>query len=225
MTRLRWFRSEWVIPLDELASKMLHLQYGEEKQYGFILTAIKENLISGKFVEKQVKVEKTIDPFGNETDLEKIIYQITKFVISDGKIGLELIDPPRGIGKFLEEVRKITGLGFFVSEVNVDPIEWLCLIENSIKCDVISINASGIKANENGIAKVNISGINDIREDFNNFIEERENIIDFIKARMLIKNEYCKAELYKNAAVKIKCSYLEDAQEVIRKSLFELVNK
>jgi len=225
MKRVRWFSSDWVIPLDDLSSKMLTLQYNENTSNGFILSKKTKNNISGKFIEKQIKIDKITDPFGNETESRRIIYQVTKFIITNDSIGLELINPSRSIKKFLSIIQGMVGLGLVLSEVKISPIDWLQSIEQEKKCEVKTIQASGIKANENGVAKVSISGVKDIREEFNNFIDGKKHTVDCVKFTLVLNDTLCKLELYKNSTAKITSPYFDELQKIVRNSLLNVTKK
>jgi hypothetical protein len=225
MNKVRWFNSRWVIPLNEISEKMLLNQYNEKKGSGFLLSKSTSKIIIGKFIEKKIINEEFQDPFGIKIKREKIIYNITKFIISYNPIGLELINPPRGIRFFLNSLQKIIGFGLVISEIKINPLDWLYTIEKHGKCNVNIIVASGIKAHKNGVAKVTLSGISDIRNEFNNFIKDEKHTIDCIKLTLIINKSICKLELYKNASAKIALAYFDEVEILVKKSLFTTYKK
>lgn len=218
MKKVRWLYSDWGLPLSELSSKMLGFQYDEERTLGYILSKSTNKLIIGKFIEKKVLPVKVVDPFGNIKTNSRTIYNITNFIIKDDLVGLELINPPRGIKPFINNLHKITGLGLVISEIDIDPLKWLEDIENSHKCTVNSILASGIKEEKNGIAKISMSGINDIRNEFSTFIGNRDHNIDSVKLSLVLDNEVYKLELYKNSVSKIPLEKFEEIKNIVEAS-------
>jgi len=222
MTKIRWFYSDWGFPLTELSSKILSDQYSEDKGSGYILSKSNTKIITGKYIEKKVLLEVLTDPFGNEISNNKTIYNITNFTIKDEIIGLEIINPPRTIKPFLNSLHKKIGLGLVVSDIQVNPLTWLQAIERKNPCIVNSILASGIKAESNGIAKLSMSGLKDIRNEFYNFLKEKESNIDCVKASISLDNISYKVELFKNSTSTMPSQSIDILKEILASSLLSI---
>lgn len=225
MKKVRWFYSDWVIPLSEISSKMLSFQYNENRGIGYIISINNNKVISGKFIEKKVSLEIITDPFGVEKTNNKIFYNITNFTIKNELIGLEIITPPRTIKPFVNNLYKIIGFGFTIEEVNIKPLLWIKAIEKKHECIVNTILASGIKEEKNGVAKISMSGIRDIRKEFYSFVKEKDHNIDCVKLSLILNNKINKLELYKNASLKISLDNYDEIKNIVESSFLSTYNK
>lgn len=220
MKTLRWLKVKWPLPLAELSKKLLSVQYNEELGRGFILSTSGRSRLSGKFVEKNIQRTITIDPFGNEIEAYNTTYYVSKFYCDAASNLLELESPPRSIRKLASELHSIAGLGLELSDIKVDPLAWLNEIEKKYDSVLVHhISSSGITVPKNGLAKISVSGKQDIRKEFSGLVKEKPRIIDSVKFKGSHNECHISAELYKSGYIKYSGHIYDEFKVDIRMCL------
>ncbi len=204
MRTIRWLNATFPSTFSNITKGLLANQYTDLKGRGFLLSSSGGRKISGKYIEKTVDKIVVIDPFGEETESSSITYYISKFTIENSSNILELDSPPRSLRKYTSELHRIIGLGLELSDIQVDPLIWLENIEKLLSpVTVKSISASGIMVPKDGLGKVSVSGVKDIRSAFNKLIGDKKRNIDSVKFFGVINDCHISAELIKTGTVRI----------------------
>lgn len=220
MKSIRWLKVKWPLPLAEVSRRLLSNQYDEDVGRGFILSASGGQKVSGKFVEKLSEQTITVDPFGNETELQVTTYYVSKFSFNDSSPLMELESPPRSIRKLIAELHSIVGLGMELSDVKVDPLVWLQKLE-ALHSPVLvrHISSSGITVPKNGLAKISVSGKKDIRGEFTRLVGGKERVIDVVKFSGVFKQCNITAETSKSGTIKYSGHVYDGFKEEIKECL------
>ena len=202
---------------------MLKRQYKDGMSHGFILESTIGKCIHGKFISKHISKDRIEDPFGEISELPRVTYNIVKFKIKKEGLGLTIIDSPRSTRNFINALYEIMGLEFLISEISIDPIEWLKQIEEQTgKVNAIKIGAIDINIQDRALARIEVTGVEDIRKEFNKFIQEKYHKINFVKYITNISG--CgNIILRRNGSIKIEGSILNETIDAISNSL-EIIN-
>lgn len=225
MLTVRWLKIIIPITLRVLSEKMLSNQYTDDSGKGFLLSSTISNRVSGKYIEKIINKSTVIDPFGNETESVTTDYYVLNFTFDDSNY-LEIKNPPRSMKKFISNLRDLVGLGLEVSEVSIDPLEWVNNIENSMFPVVVKhISASGIVVPKNALAKISISGEKDIRDEFDSMIGSKHRKIDSIKFISSYDDRQVTAELTNTGAIKFSGHTHDSFLYDVRKCLGDAINQ
>jgi|GEM_PF-1951584 len=203
MKTIRWLKVKWPLQLVEISKLLLSNQYNEDKGRGFILSSSGKKLISGKYIEKIVEPTVIIDPFGNETKTQLITFYVSKFSFDSSSSLMELESPPRSIRKLIVGLHSVIGLGMELSDIKVDPLDWLKEIE-ALQSPVLvrHISSSGITLSKNGIAKISVSGNKDIRDEFHKLVGTKTRAIDAVKFSGIFNRCQIGAEVSKTGTIK-----------------------
>jgi len=226
MKTIRWLKVKWPLPLIEVSKRLLSNQYDEDRGRGFILTSSGKHRVSGKFVEKITKPTIIVDPFGNETESQTIIYYVSRFSFNSLSELMELESPPRSIRKLISELHSVIGLGMELSDIKVDPLVWLQKLE-ALHSPVLvrHISSSGITVPKNGLAKISVSGKKDIRDEFARLIGKKTCVIDLVKFSGVFKQCSIKSEISKSGTIRysghVYDGFKEDIKECLERSILE----
>lgn len=220
MKKIRWLKAEWPLPISEISSTLLAHQYNDANGHGFLLSAADKFKIAGSYIEKTTNISIVTDPFGNQLESTDVKYYTARFYIDSSSNVLELIAPPRSIRKLLVTFHGVLGIGLELSEIEIDPLIWLNLIEEVYgKLLVQNISSSGITVPPNGLARVSVAGKKDIRQEFSLLTGNKFCTIDNIKASGTIENCHVSFELSKNGATKISGQLFDGLQKTLKKCL------
>ncbi len=224
MKTIRWLKVRWPLSIIEVSKRLLSNQYDEDKGRGFILTSSGNHRVSGKFVEKITKPTIIVDPFGNETESQTIVYYVSKFSFNSSSELMELESPPRSIRKLISELHSVVGLGMELSDIIVDPLVWLHELEALHSLLLVRhISSSQITVPINGLAKISVSGRKDIRDDFARLIGERSRVIDLVKFSGVFRECNIIAETSKSGTIKysghVYDGFKEDIKECLERSI------
>lgn len=226
MIKAKWLYSELPVSLVELSRLLLNEQYNEEKGSGFILSRSDNAQLEGKYIERSESISTTTDPFGNESEQLVVNYYMCKFsMIAESQL-MCVIDPPRSLRKFITKLHNILGLGFILSDIIVNPLDWADSVAKRVgKITVTHISSSGIRTGHGGLAKISVSSKKDSREDFNDMVDNRRHSIDTVKFEL--KNEESQnitCEMTRFAIFKVKGYGGSELVQKLRRCLQEVVN-
>lgn len=180
MKSSRWLNINLPVSLEELGDRMLENQYLEGKETGFIINKRNKYVIIGKHVQEKSFRKDVEDPFGNKKTYDRVEYYVTNFNFT-GVEGVELqIDsPPKSLKPFITSVANLVGLGFSASNIKIDPLRWLGLIEEKLdKTKVVSIECSKVNVANKGLANINFTGVVDIRSAVDSFLNDQYRYLD-----------------------------------------------
>lgn len=225
MIKVKWLNSELPLTLQAVGALMSNHQYSEDTGEGFILTISTESKLSGRYIEKLVQKSIIVDPFGNESENFVVSYYTCKFEWIKGSNLLQILNPPRSIRKFISKLYELVGLGLVVSDININPLDWLKELEKETESLLVKhISSYGIKTKTNGLARVAVSGKKDIRDDFDDILKCKMYKIDCVKFISNYPNQpEITGELTNTASSKIKAPNQSFVLEKLRCSL-EVLN-
>ena len=184
-TKKRWFDVTLPCELAALADKMLKNQFNEDIGTGFIVKVSTPNSLKGRYIITETTSRIVENAYGHAQELEQKNQSIYRFSFSSNQpLSLEIIDPPRSLGRFTKILSEFLGLGFSLSSVSIDVMAWLSEIEK--KCapvEVTHIKYSNINIANKGIASLSVKSSQDIRYEANKLIKNRNHQIDSVKFR------------------------------------------
>ena len=231
MTRYKWLFANWVIPINTLRAMMLASQFTDENSEGFILSRASRSYIKGKFIQKNEYTVLQESPFGEKIAYKRTEYVTTAFYLTDEKhIGLELLNPPRTIRPFVSRLHEMVGLGMIIKDSSIDPLLWAQQIEKKTDSFRISeIQACGIGISNSSVAKVSASSSSDVREDFFEFMNGREHLVQQVKLYFTVDKQQeksCLLELKSSGIAKFHNSLPTALYSIVRESFSsEIIRK
>jgi len=226
MKKIKWLYAAWPLPFSDISKKMLSNQYTDTKGQGFLLSSAGRKKIAGRYIEKSTNKSIIVDPFGNKIESFVISYYVSTFYISNSSNLLELTDPPRSLRTFISKLHALLGLGLELSDLTVDPATWLEHIENTLSPVVVTnISASGIRVPKNGLAKIGVSGRNDIRQEFYKLIGSKNKCIDTLKFLGDINDCNLSVELTKSGSARINGHIYDGFIDEVRACLESSINR
>jgi hypothetical protein len=101
-TRIKWLISDEVngALLARLRGAFQQKPFSASASRGFILQRTRDNVLSGKFIEKIEGKQSILDPFGRTIELPHLTFHTAEFRISSSTPQLELCNPPQGMRGF-----------------------------------------------------------------------------------------------------------------------------
>ena len=224
MSRYRWFRAEWPIPMRTLAKRLKAKSFSEKNSDGFIVDRVRDNFIDARYVERIEYIDKILDPFGKELLFDRVEFKQCEFRISVTDPGLELIDAPRGTQGLVSRLLEASDFSLAISPISIDVLKWAerfqKLAQVSGTVDVLQIGALEL---ETGIfAKMAIKGSKDVRKASNVFIGGSKHLVEKIQIRLSGTN-YGTVLLTNTGSAKLD---VDDPSELIaklRESLADII--
>ncbi len=186
--RVRWLSlAPPGVPLRRLAIGMGAAQYSRTRRAGFQLDEVRRDFLRGRFIERLEWDEALNDPAGGEVQVRRLEVRQVRFRISAERPQLELLDPPRSLGSFVEQLSGISGQALRFSEVPVTPDAWLQALEARLgRVAVTGITAAGVVLSPSTNAAVAITGSEDVRRFLPQFARDQklniERIVAFLTA-------------------------------------------
>jgi hypothetical protein len=176
MKTFKWLKCSFPVSVEELSEKIRMEKYTDENGSGFLITRLRHDSISGKHIQKKVTSISVTNPFGDENEVEFIIYDTTIFTISFNESWvIEIENPGRTIKSFINDLSKIVGFGFYVSEASIDLEKFLKKIDSIYgKNRVSKIEISDINLDNKGLGSLNIKSKQDARSLLKNYITNQK---------------------------------------------------
>ncbi|TCB47716.1 hypothetical protein E0H80_15660 [Acinetobacter sp. ANC 4779] len=186
--------------MSELAIKLREYSFDENQMNGFIIDRAREHFIEARYIEKFEFQEIIKDPFGNETIYNKISYKESSIRISDDtSIGLEFINPPRGIQGLISKLLQASNFMLTITPLKIDLLKWINCLDNALskQANIKSIQISGLDLGSGVSAKTVIKGQKNVLEATKTLTLERKFNLEKIQATynelgsILITNNGC----------------------------------
>lgn len=147
--RVKWHEADWPFGMPSLSKALKAINFTPKADDGFILHTTRKQEIIGEYIEKIQIKEKIIDPFGNETEYDRVEFLTTRFSFSSTFPQIEIRNPPRSLQSFQARLSEACDFSIYIKPIDVDPIRWakkfsdladLDLITKAVQFDNIFIN-------------------------------------------------------------------------------------
>lgn len=165
MNRYQWFKANWSTPMPELAKNLKKFAFDEYQTNGFILDRVREDYIEARYIEKVEVTEIIKDPFGKEYIYNKVQFKEYLLRISDdGPIGLELINPPRGLQGLISKLSQVADFMLTITPLKIDLLKWISALDGAMEenANIKSIEISGLDLGDGVSAKTLIRGTKNV---------------------------------------------------------------
>lgn len=184
--RLKWFRLPIERPqLRNLANAMTGLPYNARRGHGFVLSEVRPSSISGRHVEKVEREIAGIDPFGEETKQTITTFVHSLFTVSTSAPGLEVVDAPRSLKMLISQLSALADFEVALTEVDVDPIDWLSHIEaHDVRAVVKEVEYADIAFRGGTTGALTVRGATDVRDAGNKIVGDRPKVVRRVEARI-----------------------------------------
>ncbi len=149
-----------------------------------MLAQTRANQISGTYVEKLIRSERVEDPFGQQTEFERIEYRRSTFHIDESvHFGLELINPTKSASRLVSRFLELTGYRFSIETWSEDPLEWAqCTSEMmSRKIQIQKVIAGGIDVASGVTGEMVFRGQGDVLSAAASILEGRQYTTDKVQ--------------------------------------------
>jgi hypothetical protein len=219
--RIRWFAATWPISLRTLATKMKSQVFTEDSDSGFIIDRTRENLISGRYVEKISFQEILTTPFGDEQVFDRILYRQLEFNLFTTFPNIELWDAPRSTQAYVSKLIELNNFEVTLAPLSVDPLKWLSGFQRLVNTNVTvdSLQISGLEVEPNITARISIAGGQDVREALQHMTKGRRFDLDKVQLKLVHEGEIVNIQLTNAAAAKLDESIVEDFLPALRQSV------
>lgn len=183
MKRRRWIQAQWPKDLRTIAARLNQNLFGDDAPHGFLVDRVRDEFVEGRFIVKENVQEIFIDPFGREVNSSRLRFEQTSFILWDGFLGLELIDPPRHISLFRDSLSSACDFEVSFSTVRVDVVNWSINIERLIEEPIVisSIQISDIYLSDDVSATVLLDGSRDVRTFIDQVVDGKSYFVDKLK--------------------------------------------
>jgi hypothetical protein len=166
MSRHKWFRAEWPMPMRTLAKRLKLRSFGDQSRDGFVIDRVRYEFIEARYIERIDYSEKIVDPFGKELSFDRIEFRQCEFQATNEDPGLELIDAPRNTQGLVSRLAEVSDFKLAIGVVSIDVIAWATMFQKFAEISGIidSVQLGALELERGIVAKVVIKGDRDVRE-------------------------------------------------------------
>lgn len=166
MKTTKWLKCSFSSSIKSIFEVLDNHEYSEDIGRGFAITSVRDESLSGKFIQKKTVLNVIDSPFSESYETKTIVYETIVFtILKDSEWHLEIDNPSRTIRPLLNELFSLFGLGFYVSELSINLYDLLLSIdENFGNNKVDKIEISDINIENKAIGNLVIQGESDVRE-------------------------------------------------------------
>jgi len=227
MYRVRWFIVNWNNTYSKVVNEILLNSYDENKFYGFKTYKKEKDTLNSILIKKKEIEEKIENPLTNEIVLyKKIMYEQTKFNLENKRLGIELINPSRGIQEIINIFSSLSGFNISVKHLEIDLIEFINLLKLDFQSFLVSeIECKNIKIKENTVVKIVAkNNRTNVYTDIDNFLDNYEYVIEKIKCSMIINNVSMSFELTNKGSFKTNKKNIEFLMPIIKNNIVKIAS-
>jgi hypothetical protein len=153
------------MPIYEVSKLLGKRQFSIENGKGFILQKARERRLEGTYIRRIELAENVNDPFGNEFINKTIRYESVEFILEDdAALGLEILNSPRSLGEFFNELSFVLDYKFVLKRRSIDINTWLSELEKVLSDVTVNrVVCTDIQLSKKTSASMSIAGQEDIR--------------------------------------------------------------
>lgn len=219
--RIRWLAAQWPLPVRNIAQRMKINNFTNYKDDGFIVDRVRDKSVEGRYIEKFSFQEKVIDPFGNESLIDRVSYQTVDFILFDNFPNIEIINSPRSTNSYLNKLLEICDFDLAINCIDTDLSKWAgnfqSTINDKLTVDCIQINDLefdfGIKA------KILIKGDKDVSDAVSRFTRGKKYKIEKIQLRVPMHDTIVLIKLSSNGIANIPDAAIDHFLPLIRSTI------
>lgn len=223
MGKHKWLLLECDKTPELVVKALLAHGFQTELGRGFRATAKVSGFVSSSYVEKVMKVERIVDPFGSESEVETTRYVAINFRLhfrenNERTFLLEVVRPPRSIRTMLSELSEVMGR-IAVSEINLPLIEIFKELRlDSPRARIVKLKASRLGISMASVAKVEVSSSVDAYRDYSSFFGESKGFVEKIK----IERPFIDSNGALEIGVNGLCSFDEKVEDLVRELVLKI---
>lgn len=228
MYRVRWFDVTWNSKYNTLVDAIISDVYTEDKYYGFTSHKRRDDFLSASYISKKEIEENIENPLTNElTVYNRIIYEKTLFNLENNQLGIELINPPRGVQQVLNTFASMSKFNITIKPLKLDLLKLIQLLNFQFDYfEIHSIECSDICISKN--TKVKLVAKNDqydVFEDIDLFLKNKKYTIDKIKCSFSIEKIKSNFELSNNGNLKTNKNNINFLLPIVKNSIREMLSQ
>ncbi len=123
--KCRWYTfPSCAVEIEALRAHILKNQFGEQTMTGYVPLELKKRSLCAQFVERLTITYDTFSASTGETKLEEQVTNVTRFVVSQTPICLEVEPGPYGATSLLRDLSRANNNRFNITPIGID-ILWL----------------------------------------------------------------------------------------------------
>jgi hypothetical protein len=221
MKRVRWLNAQWPTSMRTIGSKMKSMPFTEDSVDGFTIERIREDFLTGRFIEKYVYEEINSDPFGKDEVIERIGYRSTDFTLYSQFPHIEIHDGQRSIKDFVNRLLETCSFNLTITPVSVNLLEWILAFQVMVeqKLTVDSLQVSNVELEDGIAAKILIKGDRDVREAVDRVVEGRKYVLEKLQVKMILSGARVAIHLANNGSVKVPVDHSAELLPLLRKAI------
>ncbi|GEM_PF-4681682 len=222
MYRIRWFDVAWNSKYNTVVDAIISDVYTEEKYYGFTAHKRRDDILEGSYISKK-EIEETIEnPLTNEATIyQRVIYEKTLFNLENNQLGIELINPPRGVQNILNSFASMSKFNIAIKPLSLDLSKLIQLLRPRFNnFSIHGIECKDIHISENTDVKLTAKNSqSDVSEDIDIFLDKKKYTINKIKCSFELDNVKSVFELSHNGSLKTNKNNLKLLLPIIKGSI------
>lgn len=177
-------------------------EFSPDSTWGFRLHSRRQDYLRAVYIEKHTFVERTTDPFGNSTELERVTYNQIDFQVSVKPPHLLIFKPPINYRKLINQLAQLADYTIAIENKNVNLLRWLELLENkNLKGTVIKANIHPINYDNYTTGKLSLASSVDLREKIDKLLSGNSFTIKNLKIVFKNSESIPDVELYRNGKI------------------------
>jgi hypothetical protein len=219
--RVRWFGADWPVGLRTLASKMRAHSFQSQSAEGFLVERVRDDTITGRYIEKLAVQETIVDPFGEPTVFERTVYNQLEFNLTSKFPHIEFYDAPRNTQSFMSKLAEYNNFALTIAPLAVNIMDWADSLQRAARsrATVSTLQVSGLEVDKGVTAKLLLSGDKDVREALRSIAKNKKYDLDRLHVRLFQDGLPVTVQLSRSGSAKLEATHLEEFVPLLRESL------
>ena len=162
----------------EIETGILSNEFNSSNSYGFRIHSRRKGFINATLIEKIEFVEKIIDPFGDETQIQRIKYQNINFEIKNSPPQIVIFHPPNSYRKLLNQLAEYTNYNVSIESKTINLLVWAKkLYDSNFNGKIVKMNIKNILYDKTTIGNLTLIGENDLEKMGKEIIAGKKHLI------------------------------------------------
>ena len=206
MTRLQWFEITKFShrELKRLTDRLLDEKYDNKRGWGYQVSEARRQFLTGRFIEKEKRIETITDPFGKTQSFEIFVYREIIFRLQPEWPQLQIENPPRNLGPFFTSIGEYLNFEVGISEIRIAPTDWIQAFQKKFSSTkVVKAQINNIIVSNSSSAALLIAGSEDVQKHFRELTRGRKYNLSSAQMEFFDNGVTVKFEVNESARVKI----------------------
>lgn len=210
----------------KIEKEILRNEFTKDSTWGFKMLSRRSSYFQAVYVEKLIYTEKTVDPFGVDTEIERVSYDQIEFQVNIYKPNILIFQPPRNYRKLINQLAQFVDYAIAIETKDIKVFDWIdLLVANGINGIVTKINVDQICYDKATTGKLTLISVNDVRERFHQILQKTNYFVKNAKISFDEKVNLPEVEIFSNGKIVFKSPVAVENFKPFYDAFFEVTER